>query len=66
MIYTMFIKYQNFDYSCLSEVVLELVTGYKQMARKWEITLEAPLHEEVPSTPLEIADAGSGEATGGR
>ena len=52
MMYTMFLKHLNFDYSCLRDVVLELVAGYKQIARKGEITLEAPLHNEIPSNPL--------------
>ena len=33
---------------------MDLITGYKQMAHKREITitLEAPLHNEIPSNPL--------------
>ena len=54
MIYTMFLKHSNFDYSCLRDAIIELVAGYKQMARKGEITLEAPLNKETPSIPLDV------------
>ena len=57
MIYTMFLKHLNFDYSCLGETVIELVWGYTQMACKGEITLEALMHEEIPFTPLDSTPA---------
>ena len=46
MINTMFLKHPNCNYSYLREVIIELVTGYKPMAGKGKITLEAPLHEK--------------------
>lgn len=51
MIYTMFLRHPDFDYFCLKEAVIDLVAGYKQVARRGEITLEALMHEEIPSTP---------------
>ena len=54
MIYTMFLKHPNFDYSYLREAFIELLVGYKQMALKGEITLEAPLIDEIPSIPLDM------------
>lgn len=57
MIYTMFLRHPDFDYSCLGEAVIALDASYKQMARRGEITLKAPMREEIPSTPLESTHA---------
>ena len=62
MIYTMFLKYPNFDYSCLGDEVLELVAGYKQMASKGEITLEAPLNDDIRSILLDMNPTTNSEA----
>ena len=62
VIYTTFLKHPDFYYSCLRDVVLELVTGYNQMACKGEINLEATLHNEIPSTPLNMIVATNFEA----
>ena len=43
MIFTTFLKNPNLDYSCLGEAILELVAGYKLMARDGKIKLETPL-----------------------
>lgn len=62
MIYTMFLKHLNFDYSCLGETFLDLVRSYKQKARNGEITLEAHLNDEIPSTPLDVHFTTNSEA----